>query len=285
MDTSVNNIIPAAASPGDEEESPPTPVITPLDREALADVVDLALWAGQLLIENGAESQRVEQTVRTLGIGLGCDWGNVLVTHNAIIVTHISAGEFRTKIRRVSVGGVSMSLIEAISHLTHRVEEGKFDRFQVRAELEQIRQTPRNYNRWLTVVAVGLSCAAFSRLFNGDWAVFGVTWAAASLAMFVRQELMHRGFNLLMGVVITAFVAGGFVGVMQWLFKFSQQPAPALAASVLLLVPGVPFINAVEDLIKGHTVVGLARAAGAALIILSIALGLLLAMRLTAISL
>ena len=68
------------------------------------------------------------------------------------------------------------------------------------------------------------------------------------------------------------------------LTEFSRQVGLALAASVLLLVPGVPFINAVEDLIKGYTVVGLARGATSALIILAIALGLLIAMQLIGIS-
>jgi uncharacterized membrane protein YjjP (DUF1212 family) len=260
-------------------------MLAPLDREALADVVDLALWVGQLLMESGAESQRVEQTVRAVGVGLGCDWGNVLVSHNALIVTHVSGGEFRTKIRRVTVAGVNLSLIEALSHLAHRVEEGKYDRVRVRAELEGISQTPRLYNRWLTVIAVGLACAAFSRLFGGDWPAFGATWIAAALAMFVRQELTHRGFNSLLIVILTAFVAGGLVGLLHLFFQLSRHPEAALAASVLLLVPGVPFINAVEDLIKGHTVVGLARATAATLVILALALGLLLAMWLTAVSL
>ena len=253
-----------------------------LDREVLADIVDVALTAGQLLMQNGAESQRVEETVRLLGTGLGCDWGNVLVSYNAIIVTHVSGDEFRTKIRRVDAIGVNMSLLEAISHLTHRVEEGKFDRFQVRAELDRIKATPRNYNRWATALAVGLACAAFSRLFGGDWLVFGVTLAAATLAMVVRHELTHRKFNMLLGVIITAFVAGGLAGPLNW-FHFSPHPELALAASVLLLVPGVPFINAVEDLIKGYIVVGLARGAASGLIILAIALGLIMAMQLTGI--
>lgn len=49
--------------------------IPPLDRETLTDIVDLALTAGLLLMENGAESERVEETVRIVGTGLGCDWG------------------------------------------------------------------------------------------------------------------------------------------------------------------------------------------------------------------
>lgn len=60
--------------------------------------MDLALWTGQLLMRHGAESERVEETVHRLGTGLGCDWGDVLLSANAIIVTHISGREFRTKI-------------------------------------------------------------------------------------------------------------------------------------------------------------------------------------------
>ena len=173
-----------------------------------------------------------------------------------------------------------MSLIEAISHLTHRVEEGKFDRVEVRAELERINATPRHYSRWVTAFAVGLACAAFSRLFGGDWPAFGVTLAAAAVAMLVRQELTRRHFNALLVIIVTAFVAGSLVGLVN-LFHFSPQPGLALAASVLLLVPGVPFINAVEDIIKGYTVVGLARGTIGGLIIFAIALGLILAMQLT----
>lgn len=253
---------------------------TPLDREALTEVVNLALWSGQLLMENGAESQRVEETVRSLGAGLGCDWGDVFVSHNALIVSHSSGDEFRTKTRRIALGGVNLTLVAAMSHLRHRVEEGKFDRAAVRKDLVRIVNTPRHYPRGLTVLMVGLACAAFSRLFGGDWVVFGVTLAAASLAMWVRQELHRRGLNPLLQVAIASFVAGMTVGLLRFAgLRFA--PETAMAAAVLLLVPGVPFVNAVKDLIKGYTVVGLARFTTSLLVILAIALGLILAMRLT----
>ncbi len=60
----------------------------------------------------------------------------------------------------------------------------------------------------------------------------------------------------------------------------SAQPQLALAASVLLLVPGVHLINAAEDLIKGYLLVGISRGVLGLLISLGIALGLLLAMQL-----
>lgn len=251
-----------------------------LDREVLAEIVDMALTAGQLLMQNGAESQRVEETVRLLGTGLGCDWGSVLVSYNTIMVTHASGNEFRTKIRRVENIGVNMRLVEDISHLAHRVEAGKLDRASVRAELEQIGAVPRSYNRWVTALAVGSACAAFSRLLGGDWPVFGVALLASGVAVIVRKELAERGLNPLLVVIMTAFAAGGLVGLASR-FQFSPRPELALVASVLFLVPGVPGINAVADLIKGHIVVGLARAATSALIVLAIVLGLILAVQLT----
>ncbi len=48
---------------------------TPLDREALRDVIDLALWAGQLLLQHGAESEQIEQTIHRLGTARRRDRG------------------------------------------------------------------------------------------------------------------------------------------------------------------------------------------------------------------
>lgn len=256
----------------------PAPDKPRLDRVALSEVVELALWVGELLMERGAETQRVEEAVRSIGIGLGCDWGNVVITHGAIIVTYFGGGDFRTKVRSVRTGGVDMALIEAVSHLCHRVDEGKLGASQVRAELQAIQHAGRRYTEWQTVFAAGLGCAAFSRLFGGDWPAFGATLAASSAAMFLRTILMRRGYAYLIVASLTALAAGCTVG---WL-RVGKTPEAALAASVVLLVPGPASINAVEDLIKGHVVVGLARAAFAVLVIVFATIGLVVAMQLTA---
>ncbi|MCB0210252.1 MAG: threonine/serine exporter family protein [Anaerolineae bacterium] len=250
----------------------------PLSRQELADIVDLSLWAGQLLMQNGAESLRIEETIHHLGTALGCDWMDIFVSSNDIAVTTISGLDFRTKIRRVVGMKVNMTIVAGVSRLSRRVEHGELNRAQVRAELERIASAEHHYPRWLTVVMVGLACAAFSRLFGGDWAIFGMTFVASSLALIVRQELTQRNFNALLITVVTAFVAGLLASSAIWV---SASPQTALAASVLLLVPGVPLITAAEDIITGHLVVGLARGFYGTLVTLAIALGLLLAVNLT----
>ena len=255
----------------------------PLDHETLRDIIDLALWAGQLLLQNGAESARVEETVYRLGTALGAHWMDILVSPNAILVTTISDQEFRTKIRRVAAMGVNMEIVAEVRKLVHQVERGQVDRAGTREVLNGLAVLNPQYNRWTVVVMIGLGCAAFSRLFGGDWPVFLVTFFAAAVAQFVRQEVHRRHFNSLIVVVVTSFVAALIAGSAT-VFKLSPQPQTALISSVILLVPGIHLINSMRDLIAGHLVTGIVRGLVGGMVSLGIALGLVLAIRLLGIS-
>lgn len=251
-----------------------------LDRETLRDVIDLALWAGQLLLQSGAQSVRVERTVRLMGTALGADNLDIVVLPEGLMVTTASGDEFRTRIRRVAHLGVNMAVIAAINDLSRRVSAGHIDPAGVRGELMHIAGSTHHYNRWVVMIMVGFACAAFSRLFGGDWITFGVTLLAASTAMFVRQTLVRQLFNPLLVIIVTAFVAGVIPG-MSALIGVLPRPETALAASVLLLVPGVPLINAARDILRGYIVMGSGRGIIGFVISLCIALGLMVALQVT----
>jgi uncharacterized membrane protein YjjP (DUF1212 family) len=255
----------------------------PLDYETLRDVIDLSLWAGQMLLQNGAESQQVEETVHRLGTGLGCDWLDILVSPNAIVITAISNGEFRTKVRRVVNIGVDMHVLVQVSTLVSRVIDGELDRHQLRAELERVSRLQPCYNRWIIALMVGAACASFSRLFGGDAVIFVVTFVATTVAMLLRQELLKHRLNPFLTVIITAFVGSCIASIVP-LFHLSNQSQLSLISTVLLLIPGVPLINAVQDMLKGSMLTGIARGVTGAAISASIALGLLLAISLLRVS-
>ena len=99
----------------------------------------------------------------------------------------------------------------------------------------------------------------------------------------MRQQLSRQHFNSLLVVIATALVAGSLAALFVR-YGTGEGRQIALAASVILLVPGVPLINAAEDIIQGHILIGLARGVTGALISLCIALGLWLAMRLVGVS-
>ena len=244
----------------------------------LREIIGLSLWAGQMLLQNGASSLRTEETTHRIGTGLGCDWMDVIVTPDSLIVTATAGEDFRTKVRRVVRLGANMGRITALSELGHAVAEGRADRTQVQGRLRASDAAPKEYNRWLVVFLVGLACAAFSRLFGGDWPVFGVTLVAASVAMFTRQILETRYFNRYLTVATVAFI-GGLLASGARLVTGPANVNIAIASTALLLVPGVPLINSAQDFIRGYTGNGLRRGVSGLLISLAIALGLALAIQ------
>jgi uncharacterized membrane protein YjjP (DUF1212 family) len=234
---------------------------------------------GQLLMDHGAESERVERTMHACGESLGCSFSAVLVTYDALWICRRETAT-STVLRRARPSAVNMSLIEALSHLSHRlgesVAEGGVGRRELGAALAQLERGPRHYPAWLTGVAVALACAAFSRLFQGDWGAFLATFVGAGGAMALRHSVAARKPNRLIFAGGSAAAAAFLVGLLQRVFELSATAGAAYVACALMVVPGVPSINAVQDLIKGHVAVGLARAAETGLLILAGALGILL---------
>ncbi len=251
-----------------------------MERDELRDVISLSLWAGQMLLQWGADTQRVEETVHHIGTGLGCDWLDIVVTPDAIIASTMNNSDFRTKVRRAPLRGVNMTLISEVNAISRRVTSGELNRFGLREELRRVDQLRPQYNRWVVVLMVGLACASFARLFGGSPLLMAVTFLASACAMTVRQELHKRHFNTLLITTTTALVAS-VIASLAVTFQIDDRPSVAIAAAVLLLVPGVPLINAVQDLIKGYTMNGLARGIYGGILALAIALGISMALWLT----
>ena len=252
----------------------------PLTVEQQDEITRIALWAGQLLLQHGAESALIESIVHRLGTALGCDWVDVAITINALIITTTSQQRFVTKTRRVVDRGIDMRRVSEIERLCVMAEKRIIDVAEVRRRLRFISDHHRPYNRYLVVLMIGLSCAAFSRLAGGDWPVFAMTFCASALAMYVRQEIAQRHFSPLINFAVTAAVATS-VAALAPALQLGNKPQLAIVASVLLLVPGFPFMNAITDMVKGHVNVGLARWTMALLLSTCVAIGILLAMNIT----
>ena len=98
----------------------------------------------------------------------------------------------------------------------------------------------------------------FCKLNNGGWDGAVITFLPAWWRC-ISARYWHPGIASANQFCITAFVATTISGLLLTLPTFSNTPTIAMAASVLLLVPGFPLINSVADMFKGHINTGLAR--------------------------
>lgn len=140
----------------------------------------------------------------------------------------------------------------------------------IKEKYDQIIKAPR-MNSWLLLLLVGFANASFCRLFKGDWTSVAIVFFATLAGFFVRTQLLKNKVNHYIVFIVSAFVASIFSAATLF---FDATSDVALATSVLFLIPGVPLINGVIDIIEGHTLTGISRLANAFLLIVCIAIGL-----------
>jgi uncharacterized membrane protein YjjP (DUF1212 family) len=232
--------------------------------------------AARLLMQHGAESALVENTAKRIGLKIGADSVELAVMANAIIVSTLLNGHCITTVRRIVDRGINMGIVVDVQGIMLDAEAGKIGTREIESRLEALR--PLHYNRWLVVVMVGLACASFARLAGADPAACGLTFLAAAIAMGFRQQLAHWKFNPLVNFALTAFVATSITGQALHFPLGTETPHIAMASSVLLLVPGMPLINSLADMVKGYVNTGIARLVFAVLLCLGACLGIALAL-------
>ncbi|ATA26645.1 hypothetical protein BIY26_10085 [Brenneria goodwinii] len=242
------------------------------------EITRLCIQCALLLLQHGAESMVVEKLSSRLGVALGADSVETSISANAIVLTTIMQGNCLTSTRNNTDRGINMHVVTEVQHVVIMAEHKLLDVEGVGKRFAHIK--PLRYPRWLMVSIVALSCGCFSRLNGGGWDAFVVTMIASGLAMYVKQILTARQLNPLINFCITAFVATSASGLLMKLPLFQQASTVAMAASVLLLVPGFPLINAVADMFKGHVNTGLARWMVASLLTLSTCIGVVMALSL-----
>ncbi|MEL0658323.1 threonine/serine exporter family protein [Psychromonas arctica] len=252
-----------------------------LSKEQQTELTRVAVFAGQILHQHGAESRLIEQTTQRIGLALGADNVELSISPDAIVITSLVNGHCVTTTRRCHDRGINMQMVCDVQRICVMVEKQLLDAKEVKKRLQRLK--PFKHNRWLVVLMIGFSCASFSHFFGGDRAAYWVTFVAACLAMILRQELAHRQHNPFVNFAAAAFVATIItsVGVI---FEAGENPQIAMAASVLLLVPGFPLINAVSDMLKGHINMGIARWVFSTLLAISVSIGIVAAMTVIGVS-
>ncbi|CAN5534508.1 hypothetical protein BH09VER1_BH09VER1_23480 [soil metagenome] len=247
---------------------------------SLEDVSRSALRVGRLLFQNNADTEAVETGVERFTKTFGYE-SHPLVTYETILLTIASTDGFRTKAgHRVPAMNVNMAAVAAVNTLIDEVEAGRLALADVPARLDAIEHQRPIYSRWMMVAGLSLTAASLSRLFGGDWPTFFVTFVAGAVGTWLRQELGKHGANLFLTTFLGAMVSGIVAGLAVH-FNLSGMAALCLVAPGMIIVPGVPLVNCVQDMIKNHMAIGISRLGLASLITLAIAMGLFVATAIT----
>lgn len=241
------------------------------------DITRQVVRVAQLLLAYGAESDLVEEISQRLGRALGLGSIELSISSNSLVLTSLVHGRCITTTRRIREHGINMRVVCELQRICLLAEKGLYGPNEVRKRLARL--APKTYPAMLVIPMIGLSCASFCHLFGGDWMASAITFLAAAIGMAARLFLAKRHFNPLVVFSLTAFVTTA-VAQLGYECPLTKTPELAMAASVLMLVPGFPMINAISDMVKGHMNVGISRWGHATLLTVASVIGITIAMQL-----
>lgn len=223
------------------------------------------------LMGSGVHTSRVVRNSKRLGEALDV---RVMVSAFQKVVTFSvhddESGEVYSEVVDIPPLPISFKLYAELSALSWDAYDGRLSLDQIRERYEAIIAKPPLDPR-LVLLLVGFANAAFCRLFGGDWCAVGIVFAATLLGFYLKQRMQKRGFNHYVTFIGSAFAAS-IVASVATLFDTTSQIA--IATSVLYLIPGVPLINGVIDIVEGHALNGIARLTSALMLVVCIAIGL-----------
>ncbi len=243
--------------------------------------VDLLLRTGQILVESAADTNRIVRNMKRVAAYLGIpeEMLHIDVSYTMLQV-NVSDDRFSyTKFQKCEKHGINMSAISEISKLSWRAIENDYTLDRYEQELESIAKKPRNYKPYLVAVCAGFACGGFCKLFGCDWIAFLFASICAFAGFRVRARCIEAGVNVYMSIGIAAFVSTCLAYATSF-FGWSSTPYHPLLACALFIVPGVPLINFVDDMIDNYLLVGITRAANTVMMMAAMAFGIAFAMRL-----
>lgn len=247
------------------------------------------LKVGCKLMESSADTQRILRNMERTAAFLGFKEESleIYVNYNLLMVNYSDDRCSYTKFRRCSRHNIDMAAISAISKLSWRAIAGNYTIDEFESEFDEICSRPRIYKPWQVALGGGLACGGFCIQFGCDWPAFFFASIAAAIGLRTKMWLASKDTNPYINIALVAVLST----VVAWLFAVASTsvafPMPALLqtatpwhplmACTLFIVPGVPLINFVSDMLSGFHQVGLTRAINTLLIVFSMAFGISIA--------
>lgn len=255
--------------------------------------LDLLVRTGALLMASNADCARIMRNMKRCEayLGLPEEYIHISLNFNIIMVNLSDETHSFSKYQRVDSHCVEFTVISNISKMlwTAIREDWSLDRYE--AELEALNHVHKQYSPWMIAICAGFACGGFCVQFGCDWPAFFYASIPAILGFRLKMYLAKLHWNTYVGIAISAFVATlicwltTFISLDQTLvsalpsFLHSDTPYHPLMACTLFIVPGVPLINFVTDMVSNYVQVGLTRAIITLMMIIAMSFGIVFAIQ------
>ncbi|MDS0526364.1 threonine/serine exporter family protein [Clostridium sp. SHJSY1] len=236
----------------------------------LNKLLKVATFAGKIMLESGAETYRVEETICRICLSFGVETADSFVTPTGIMVSISNNNETLSLIKRVTSRGVDLNKIDLINNLSRSLQKNtNLDDFY--NSLLKVNAGDR-YSTTTTLIFSAIAAGAFSYLFGGDIKDL----ISATLVGLIVKIITNEFEKLSVNEFFINSIGGGisaFFAIILFSLGIASHIDKTIIGAIMLLVPGLIITNAIRDTIAGDYLSGITKASEAFLIAISIAVG------------
>ena len=241
-------------------------------------ILDMAFELGYRLAMSGAETYRVEESIaRVLSAYNVCS--EVFSIPNLLIVTIETEDHHPiTRTRRIGHHGNDLDSVERFNNISRKICSEVPDPEIAMKWVKETSASRIKYNLPLKLLGSLISGAGYALFFGGNFAdslCAGVCGLLVGLCSFyMDKHKVNQFFSTIAASFVMALAAHLF-----HVWGLSPRPDSAIIGTLMILVPGLLFTNAMRDIIFGDTNSGVNRIVQVLLIAAAIGLGTAMAWR------
>lgn len=246
-----------------------------MNKKETKELIEFAGLAGKIMLENGAETYRVEETIERIVASRTQDEVQCFVVPTGIFVSVTCEDDIMTHIGRVYKISIDLMHITRVNELSRTFVSTDMSLKEASRILRSIERSSQ-YPFWLRVVATGMAGSFMALLFKGGPVEFIGAFMTSMLVALIMTVLGQANMPIFIRNVFGG--AATALATIAFHFVVGQMGYRADLAILIIgctqqLVPGVAITNAVRDSITGDYVSGMSRTSEALIVALGIAFG------------
>ena len=236
-------------------------------------VIDCILLAGRIMMESGAETYRVEDTMLRMARSQNLEDAQSYVTPTGII---FSLGRTQpTRVTSIKTRITDLHKITLVNNVSRKLTSQIITLEQAYDELKNIERTNFFLPMIIQVLAASVASSCFLVLLYDAWSNVPAAFVAGGIGLYVVTVVQEMTRVKFFSEFLAALVVGtiAFLGVK---FGYGTDLDQIIIGGVMPLVPGLLITNAVRDLMAGLFTSGMGKGAEAFLTAFAIGSGIAL---------
>ena len=240
-------------------------------------VLDFCISLGRGMIESGANLERVSLAIERICHVYGLrDVSIFMLTNYLSLGARDEAGVYSSRQVSIRSAGIHLQRLKQLNRLSYSVAATRPEPWTLSGLLERAMWV-EEYRDWMILIAQMCAMSCLCLIFGGGAGEVAAAALVTALMHYLMLLLAKPGLDNTVVNAVVMFVSSS-AAILLVMAGLARQEAVVLITISMMVIPGIPLVNAVRNLLCGNEMNGILQIAKLTIETLALAVGIFLAL-------